>query len=85
MVVCRQGGAKLRSRRQARARLAVGEDSRDMHRSELLRVALEPAATDREVLGDPDRDAPAVNRALVRAAHDDEGLEVLRSNRIEKF
>jgi len=54
-------------------------------RAELLRVSLEIAAHEGEILVDPDEDAAAVELAAVATAHDDEGLLVLGTDRVEQF
>src|SRR4029453_4291048 len=66
---------------QPRARLAVTDRTREPDRAELLRVTLVPAPDHREVLGDPDQDAPRVGLAPVPAPDDDERLLVLGADR----
>jgi hypothetical protein len=61
------------------------EGSSHIDAAQLLWISLEPAASDGEIRRDPDEFAPAVRNALVLASHDEEGLEILRSRRVEKF
>src|SRR5664280_793781 len=56
-----------------------------MNRTDLLRVALEVAADQREVLVDPDEHTTAVELAVVATAHDDEGLLVLSAHGVQQF
>ena len=61
------------------------EDSGYVNRAELLRVALEPAAGNREVFGHPNGYAARIGDTVFLATHHNKRLEVLRSNRVEKF
>ncbi len=65
--------------------LAVAYRTRDPDRAELLRVALVPAPDHREVLVDPDQDAPRVRLAPVSAPDDDERLLVLGAHRVKEL
>ena len=56
-----------------------------VNRSELFGIALEVPAHEREVLVDPDEQAPAKELVPVATAHDDERLLVLRAYRIEQL
>src|SRR5215211_5022105 len=55
------------------------------HRTQLLRIALVNAAPDGEVLVDPDVDAAGECLALEAAPYDDEGLFVLRADRVQQL
>src|SRR4029453_17449453 len=70
---------------QPRARLAVTDRTREPDRAELLRVTLVPAPDHREVLVDPDQDAPRVGLAPVPASDDDERLLVLGADGVAQL
>src|ERR1039458_2022080 len=63
---------------------ASGDGSRLVNGAEFLRVPLEVPPHEREVLVDPDEEAPTVETILVATAHDDEGLLVLSAHGTEQ-
>ncbi len=70
---------------EARAGAAARDRTGLVDRTEFLRVALQVAAHQGEVLVDPDEDAAAEEMVAVATAHDDEGLLVLRTHGVEEF
>src|SRR5581483_7483273 len=84
-VVDRHARAEAPAGLEPRPRLPEAHRPRHPDRAELLRVALMPAASQGEVLLDPDRDAPRVAFAAGPAAHDEEALLVLGADRVEQL
>src|SRR3989442_5393251 len=81
----RQGGTEHATCGDLRRCLGMRVRAGLPHRAQLLRVALMEAATDGEVLVDPDVDAAGVRLAAEAAADDDERLLVLRAHRVEQL
>src|SRR5665213_1266302 len=84
-VGCGEGHAEFPTGLDARSGATDRHGASLVNGAQLLRVALEIAAHQREILVDPDEDTATVELAVIATTHDDERLLVLRAHRIHQL